>query len=101
MKASVQSFTNISYILKNKISSEDLIEQFEDLLEIIDIAYQDKDALIKSINYYKTGKMKDFEDSVQFVLAELNKCDYIVTRDKAFFDAEENAITPNEALNII
>lgn len=98
---SVQSFSNISYILKNEFPPEDLINQFTDLLDIIHITCEDKNNIIKSIYYYKSGKIKDFEDSIQFSIAISNKCDYILTRDKAFLKADKRVITTNEALNLI
>jgi predicted nucleic acid-binding protein len=98
---SIQSFSNISYILKNEISSKDLIDQFADLVEIIDITYEDTNTFMKSIEYYKSGKVADFEDSIQFSIAVSNECDYIITRDNAFLKADKKVITPEEALNLI
>jgi predicted nucleic acid-binding protein len=98
---SIQSFSNISYILKNEIQSEVLVNQITDLAEIIDITYEDRDTLIKAIECHKSGKIKDFEDAVQFSAAVLNKCNYIITRDNVFIKSDKMVVTPKEALDLV
>lgn len=98
---SVQSFSNISYILKNEIPSEVLVNQIADLMEIIGITYEDRDTLTKAIECHKSGKIKDFEDAIQFIAAVSNKCDYIITRDNAFLKTDTMVITPKKALGLV
>ena len=49
----------------------------------------------------KNEKFKDLEDTIQFVMARKERCDYIVTNDKGFYSHEVPLLSSIEALKII
>lgn len=71
----------------------ELISQILEEFEIISLT---KDIL----RLAKNIEGKDFEDSIQYFSATMNKCDYIITRDKGGFpDYGIRPVTPKEFLD--
>jgi len=90
------SVNNLYYILKKLIKNEKVNELISQILEEFEIISLTKDIL----RLAKNIEGKDFEDSIQYFSAIMNKCDYIVTRDKTGFpDYGIKSVSPKEFLN--
>jgi predicted nucleic acid-binding protein len=78
--------TTIYYItLKNKNPIDDI----ENLLNLVDvIPFSNEEALLAIELMKKDKKFKDFEDTMQYVLAKKVNTDIIVTNDKGFYSPD-------------
>ena len=96
---SASAVTDIYYISRKVLSDrKSAIEKLQTLFEIVSIAAVSEDEIKNAIK----AEWKDFEDSVQYSVALIQKLDGIVTRNKS--DYEENSVTvyePVELLNSI
>lgn len=92
---SAVSYNNIYYILRQSLSNSETIKLLEELSEMAEIADVTKSVIKKSL---KTD-FKDFEDAIQYYCAlNLNKIDFIVTRDtKDFKKSTISIMTATEA----
>ena len=91
---SSSAITDILYVLRRAVKDRETVrrkyESFRKKISILPVTEQDIDTAF-------TRNWKDFEDAVQYTVAEANGVDCIVTRNKS--DFEENAIpayTPSE-----
>lgn len=49
----------------------------------------------------KNEAFSDLEDTIQFVMARKERCDYIVSNDKSFYSTDVPLVSSIEALDII
>lgn len=94
---SAVSYNNIYYILRQSLTNSEIIKLLDDLCEMTEIADVTKAIIKKSL----TSDFKDFEDAIQYNCAlNLNKIDFIVTRDtKDFKKSNLPVLTPEEAVS--
>lgn len=94
---STLSFANISYIMRKELDAEKIESVYNSLSKIFsfeDFRTSDIQAAIKF-------KWKDFEDAIQYAIAERIKADYVITRNVKDFESDKiPVITPNEFLEI-
>ncbi|MBR1439351.1 MAG: PIN domain-containing protein [Synergistaceae bacterium] len=91
---SSSAITDILYVLRRAVKDRETVrrkyESFRKKISILPVTEQDIDTAF-------ARNWKDFEDAVQYTVAEANGVDCIVTRNKS--DFEEDAIpsyTPSE-----
>lgn len=96
---SAVSYNNIYYILRQSLSNSETIKLLDELSEMAEIADVTKSVIKKSL---KTD-FKDFEDVIQYYCAlNLNKIDFIVTRDtKDFKKSTLSIMTAAEAVGYL
>jgi len=96
---SAVSYNNIYYILRQTFSNTETIKLLNELCEMAEIADVTKAIIKKSLK----SDLKDFEDAIQYYCAlNLNKIDFIVTRDtKDFKKSILPVMNPEEALSLI
>jgi predicted nucleic acid-binding protein len=78
--------TTIYYVTSK---NQNPLEAIENLLKLVKvIPFSNKEALkaINSMN--KDKKFRDFEDTIQYILAKKVESDYIVTNDKGFYSPD-------------
>jgi predicted nucleic acid-binding protein len=94
---SAVSYNNIYYILRQSLTNTETIKLLDELSEMAEIADVTKSVIKKAL---KTD-FKDFEDAIQYHCAlNLNKIDFIVTRDtKDFKKSTLSVMTPAEAVS--
>ena len=84
---SSSAITDVLYVLKRAIKDRELVrhkyESFRKKIRILPVTEQDIDKAFER-------DWKDFEDAVQYTVAEANNVDCIITRNKR--DFEENLI---------
>ena len=95
---SSSAITDILYVLRRAVKDRETVrrkyESFRKKISILSVTEQDIDTAF-------ARNWKDFEDAVQYTVAEANGVDCIVTRNKS--DFEEDAIpsyTPSEFVAI-
>ena len=90
------SVNNLYYISKKFIEIRKVTVLISQILEEFEIIPLTKDIL----QLAKNIDGKDFEDSIQYFSAIMNKCDYIITRDKnGFSDYGIKSVSPKEFIN--
>ncbi len=96
---SASAVTDIYYVLKRALKDRELVKekfsQFREKIGILPVSAKDIDTAF-------LRDWKDFEDAVQYTVAESNGVDYIVTRNVK--DFEENTIpvlTPVDFIELI
>jgi predicted nucleic acid-binding protein len=96
---SASAITDIYFLskreLKNNAKARVVLRK---LLNIIKVSAVDENTIYNAFNL----EWPDFEDAVQYAVAENIDADYIVTRNtKDFATSEIQAITPSDLLDII
>ena len=77
--------TNIYYITAKYVSREKALDAIEFLKTSVSIIPFGEEELSQTITLMRNDPdYKDFEDSIQYILARNTKCDVIVTNDKRF-----------------
>ena len=96
---SASAATDIYYVLRKQLKdSTAALERLKDLRKFIDILPVTQADVDNAIN----RNWKDFEDAVQYSVAESNHVDYIITRDtKGFEEDEIPALTPADFMNSV
>ena len=89
------SVTDIYYMSKKARGRENAIAFICELIDILDVLNVTKNTVIYALN----ADFKDFEDAVQYFVADMNGIDIIVTRNNADFEFSAIEIcTPNELM---
>lgn len=89
------SVDNIAYVLRKKISPEDLKEGFNKFFRSVDILPVDKQIILNALS----SQWKDFEDAIQYHSALAANIDLIATRDVAGYEEQKiMVLNPAEAL---
>ena len=89
------SVTDIYYLAKKACGHEKTIEFIRQLVDVIDVLSVTKETIIDALY----TEFKDFEDAVQYCVADMNHIEIIVTRNKSDFALSEIEVcTPYELL---
>jgi predicted nucleic acid-binding protein len=92
------SITDIYYIIKKEKENNIALEFIDNLIQIVDILDLNKEIIIKALQ----SGFQDFEDAIQSETSNLNKIDFIITRNiKDFSKSKVKAITPKQLLEYI
>lgn len=93
IRASVSALTivNCAYILKKAFNTEIMFNKVDSLCEMLEVLPINKLQLKEAVRL----KPYDFEDAVQYLSAQTNHIDVIITRDKrGFMDFDILVMTP-------
>ena len=89
------SVTDIYYVSKKACGQEKTIEFIRELIDILEVLSVTKETIINALD----AEFQDFEDAVQFCIADMNRMDVIVTRNKSDFELSTIAVyTPEELI---
>ena len=93
------SATDIFYVLKRAFHDREVAyDKFEQVRKIISILPVTESDIDKAL----ARKWKDFEDAVQYTVAESNNVDVIVTRNvKDFEETSITSLTPTEFVKMV
>ncbi len=90
--------TTIHYHTAKHLTKAKAGETIDWLLDQFDVLSEDRQLFLRA----RRQPMSDFEDAVVASLAEVNGCNYIVTRNiKDFKNSPVEAVTPEEFLQIL
>lgn len=94
--------TTIYYILKRKLNKETVLEKIKLMNKIIKVIEFGNSEIDEAIYLMEKNKeFTDLEDTIQFVMARKERCDYIITNDKGFYSHEVPLLSSVDALSII
>ena len=91
--------TTIYYILRKELDNDGALQQIKTIskfISIIEFGNSEVDEAIKLMENHT--KYKDLEDTIQYVMARKEKCDYIITNDKNFASGDVPILSSGEAL---
>ena len=89
------SVTDIYYITRKSCGREKTMAFIRELTDIFEVLSVTKENIIDALD----TEFKDFEDAIQYCIADMNKIDIIVTRNKSDFEHSTiDVVTPNELL---
>jgi len=91
--------TTIYYILRRQLNKADALNKIKIINRIffvIEFGNKEIDEAIELMERNK--KYTDLEDTIQYVMARKEKCDYIITNDKAFTSGDVPVLSSGEAL---
>jgi len=95
---SASAITDIYYVSRKSCGRERTIAFIRELIDILEVLSVTKANIIDALN----TDFKDFEDAVQYCVADMNRIDVIVTRNKSDFELSAiKACTPKELLKMI
>ena len=95
---SASSITDIYYVSRKSCGREKTIAFIRELIDILEVLSVAKATIINALN----TDFKDFEDAVQYCVADMNRIDVIVTRNKSDFELSAIEVcTPKELLKMI
>jgi len=83
--------TTIYYVTSKYQNSLTAIENILKLISVISFSNEEAKKAIEMMK--KDKKFKDFEDTLQYLLAKKIKADYIVTNDKGFYSPDIEIIS--------
>ncbi len=92
---STLTFANIVYILRKKLTANEIDEIFRYLSLIFTFA----DLTSQDLNNACSLKWKDYEDSIQYAIAKRLDVDTLITRNKKDFVCDDiKVVEPNELI---
>ncbi len=91
--------TTIYYVIKKNLDNQSALEQIKrinGIVSIIEFGNHEVDEAITLME--KNKKYIDLEDTIQYVMARKERCDYIITNDQAFASGDIPVLSTKEAL---
>jgi predicted nucleic acid-binding protein len=91
--------TTVYYILRKKLTKEETLSQIKLMNELINVIEFGNKEVAEAIELMERNKKYiDLEDTIQYVMARKEKCDYIITNDKNFASGDVPVLSSKEAL---
>ncbi len=91
--------TTIYYITRKNLDNHGALQQIKRIskfISIIEFGNNEVDEAIALME--RNDKYKDLEDTIQYVMARKEKCDYIITNDADFAFGDVPVLSSKEAL---
>ncbi len=94
--------TTIYYILRRQLNKQDALDKIKIINRIFCVIEFGNDEIDEAIGLMeKNEKYTDLEDTVQYVMARKEKCDYIITNDKKFASGDVPVLSSESALEVL
>ena len=92
--------TTVYYFTRKPLGQKSALEKIKKLNQIIHVIEFGNQEVAEAIELMERNeKYTDLEDTIQYVMARKEKCDYIITNDKAFASGDVPVLSAVEALN--
>ena len=91
--------TTVYYLTKKPLGRAKALQQikiFNHSIKVIEFGNDEIDEAIELME--RNEKYSDLEDTIQYVMARKEKCDYIITNDKDFASGDVPVLSSKEAL---
>ena len=93
--------TTVYYFIRKPLGQEMALEKIKKLNHIIKVIEFGNIEVNEAIELMERNKKySDLEDTIQYVMARREKCDYIITNDKSFASGDVPVLSSAEALKI-
>ena len=91
--------TTVYYILRQKLNKEETLAQIKLMNQLIHVVEFGNAEIEEAIELMERNKKyTDLEDTIQYVMARKEKCDYIITNDKNFASGDVPVLSSEEAV---
>ncbi len=91
--------TTIYYILRQKLDKKEALSQIILINKLIVVVEFGNDEIEEAVKLMEENdKYTDLEDTIQYIMARKEKCDYIITNDKRFVADDIPVLTSKSAL---
>jgi len=94
--------TTLYYVFRRTLSQDvslKSIKVINDVMKVIEFGNTEINEAIELIERNK--KYTDLEDTIQYIMARKEKCDYIITNDKDFASGDVPVLSSEEALDVL
>jgi len=92
--------TTIYYIVKKQLDNSAALQQVKMINKYIHVIEFGNDEIEEAIYLMeKNEKFSDLEDTIQYVMARKERCDYIITNDHGFVSHDIPLLSSREALD--
>lgn len=94
--------TTVYYLLKKPLGKKKSLEQLKimnSVIRVIEFNNKEIDEAIYLME--KDSNFGDLEDTIQYVMARKERCDYIITNDQEFYSYEIPLLSSAKALGVI
>ena len=93
--------TTVYYILRKKLNKIETLAQIKLINQLIYVIKFGNAEINEAIELMERNeKYTDLEDTIQYVMARKEKCDYIITNDKTFASGDVPVLSAVEALRV-
>ncbi len=94
--------TTVYYVLRKQHSKSEVLGQIKKLNKAFRIIEFGNDEINEAIELMeRNDKYKDFEDTIQYVMARRAGCDYIISNDSNFASGDVPVLSAKEALGVL
>jgi len=94
--------TTVYYIVRKAIGKKKALEQIKTLNRLIHVIEFGNDEIEEAIYLMeKSPAFGDLEDTIQYVMARRERCDYIITNDARFHSHDVPLLGSGEALEVL
>lgn len=93
--------TTVYYFTRKPLGQKmalDKIKKLNQIIKVIEFGHKEVEEAIELME--RNEKYSDLEDTIQYVMARKEKCDYIITNGKAFASGDVPVLSSEEALVI-
>ncbi len=94
--------TTVYYFIKKPLGQKFALEKIKKLNQIIKVIEFGNAEINEAIELMERNeKYTDLEDTIQYVMARKEKCDYIITNDNAFASGDVPVLSAKEAIAVL
>jgi predicted nucleic acid-binding protein len=91
--------TTVYYFTQKPLGQEKALKKIRKLNQILEVIEFGNIEVEEAIDLMERNKKySDLEDTIQYVMARKEKCDYIITNDKKFASGDVPVLSSREAL---
>ncbi len=92
--------TTVYYILRKELTNDKVLKSLKIMNTILSVVEFGNDDIDKAIELMQSNKnFKDFEDTIQYIIAKKSNCKYIISNDKKFYSLELPILSSSKAIN--
>jgi len=94
--------TTVYYLTKKPLGKVNALQQIKIFNQTISVIAFSNDEIDEAITLMERNmKYSDLEDTIQYVMARKEKCDYIITNDKSFASGDVPVLSSKSALEVL
>ncbi len=94
--------TTIYYVLRKQLNKNEALDKIKIINKMFHVIEFGNDEIDEAIYLMERNeKYSDLEDTIQYIMARKENCDYIITNDKCFASGDVPVLSSESALNIL
>jgi len=94
--------TTVYYVLRKKLHKTEALRQIKLINQLFNVVEFGNAEIAEAIELMERNeKYADLEDTIQYVMARKEKCDYIITNDNAFASGDVPVLSAVEAIEVL